>query len=542
MTRSQPPLLCVCQQPDDDRLYLACTRCSARFHRACVPATVPSDAVHKFVCPECTRTIKPPPATANARRSRSARPALHVGNNPERTGTKWINVLAKVQHRFRTPDFAVHSGETVTLDYLRRNGFTRPFAVKSKAGLDMLCPEQLTVAQVAEIVGSDVVVDTVDVASQVSVPVDLASWATYFNSPLRDSIYNILSLEFSDTPLNDMVVRPRVVRDLDLLDRVWPASRADDKPKATIYCIMSVASSFTDFHIDFGGSSVFYHVINGSKIFYFIEPTEKHFELYRQCHINENPTELFELADVVYAAVVEAGQVFFIPSGWIHAVYTPEDSVVIGGNFLHLGALDMQCRIDHLEQLTGVPEKYRFSHFTDVLWYTVRYYDRELQACMTNFNEHEVQQLAALCRHLTKRKAPPPDDYPVADAQAALARLAALANLLVKQYEALNELKANLVLTAPPAPGEATAVAQDRVGASAAASDRAPLSSPLPLSAPPRSNGAASPATTSRDTPSEEDQLPTSKDREMQSPRLGRKRSPPSRDRSASRPHVRRKM
>ncbi|KNE62073.1 hypothetical protein AMAG_07327 [Allomyces macrogynus ATCC 38327] len=406
MTRSQPPapLLCVCQQPDDDdRLHLACARCLARFHRACVPATVPSDGERKFVCPECTRTIKPPPA-ANARRSRASRPALHVGNNPERTGTKWINVLAKYQHRFQTPDFAVHSGETVTLDYLRRNGFTRPFAVKSKAGLDMVCPERLTVTQVAEIVGADVVVDTVDVASQVSVPVDLASWATYFNSPLRDSIYNILSLEFSDTPLNDLVVRPRVVRDLDLLDRVWPASRADDKPKVTIYCIMSVANSYTDFHIDFGGSSVFYHVIKGSKIFYFIEPTEKHFELYRQCHINETPTDLFELADVVYAAVVEAGQVFFIPSGWIHAVFTPEDSVVIGGNFLHLGALDMQCRIDHLEKLTGVPEKFRFSHFSDVLWYTVRYYDHELQACMTNFNEHEAQQLAALCHHLTGRK------------------------------------------------------------------------------------------------------------------------------------------
>ena len=36
---------------------------------------------------------------------------------------------------------------------------------------------------------------------------------------------------------------------------------------------------------------------------------------------------------------LEAGNTFFIPSGWIHAVYTPEDSLVFGGNFLHSFAI-----------------------------------------------------------------------------------------------------------------------------------------------------------------------------------------------------------
>jgi hypothetical protein len=36
---------------------------------------------------------------------------------------------------------------------------------------------------------------------------------------------------------------------------------------------MSLAGSYTDFHIDFGGSSVWYHVLRGSKIFYFAKPT-----------------------------------------------------------------------------------------------------------------------------------------------------------------------------------------------------------------------------------------------------------------------------
>jgi F-box/leucine-rich repeat protein 10/11 len=32
---------------------------------------------------------------------------------------------------------------------------------------------------------------------------------------------------------------------------------------------------------------------------------------------------------------VVPGHTFFVPSGWIYAVYTPEDSVVFGGHFLH---------------------------------------------------------------------------------------------------------------------------------------------------------------------------------------------------------------
>ena len=36
------------------------------------------------------------------------------------------------------------------------------------------------------------------------------------------------------------------------------------------------------------------------------------------------------------------GQTILMPSGWIHAVYTPEDSLVFGGNFLHSLAVQKQ--------------------------------------------------------------------------------------------------------------------------------------------------------------------------------------------------------
>lgn len=37
---------------------------------------------------------------------------------------------------------------------------------------------------------------------------------------------------------------------------------------------MSVAGCYTDFHIDFGGSSVWYHILRGQKVFWLIPPTD----------------------------------------------------------------------------------------------------------------------------------------------------------------------------------------------------------------------------------------------------------------------------
>ena len=40
--------------------------------------------------------------------------------------------------------------------------------------------------------------------------------------------------------------------------------------------------------------------------------------------------------------------------GWIHGVYTPEDSLVFGGNYLHCYNIPMQLRIHDIEEATHV--------------------------------------------------------------------------------------------------------------------------------------------------------------------------------------------
>ena len=63
--------------------------------------------------------------------------------------------------------------------------------------------------------------------------------------------------------LTDLVEAPSVVREVDWLDHCWPKDAAGERsrPKIQKYCLMSMQGSYTDFHIDFGGSSVWYHVL-----------------------------------------------------------------------------------------------------------------------------------------------------------------------------------------------------------------------------------------------------------------------------------------
>jgi hypothetical protein len=57
-----------------------------------------------------------------------------------------------------------------------------------------------------------------------------------------------------------------------------------------------------------------------------------------------------------------------IPTGWIHAVYTPKDSVVIGGNFLQGLNIGGQIDVYNIENETDVPAKFRY--FFDHLLYS----------------------------------------------------------------------------------------------------------------------------------------------------------------------------
>lgn len=249
--------------------------------------------------------------------------------------------------------------------------------------LGMVMPEELTVRQVCNLVGPDTPLDVIDVKTQNSGSKwTLSRWADYYEEAGDDKpIRNVISLEVSQTKLGRLLRRPKIVRDIDLQDEVWPQKEIDlgKWPKVQFYCLMSVADSYTDFHIDFGGSSVYYHILKGKKTFFFIPPKAKHLKAYEEWNDSpqQNYTFLPNITKECYRVDLSEGDTMLIPSGWIHAVWTPETSLVIGGNFLTRMSFQNQFKVVDIEKANETPMKFRYPFFQKIMWYTAIKYLKE---------------------------------------------------------------------------------------------------------------------------------------------------------------------
>lgn len=240
--------------------------------------------------------------------------------------------------------------------------------------LDMVMPQDLSVRQVAELYGPEEKVEVIDVKLQEGEDRrwNMRQWADYYEADGEKPVRNVISLEVSQSKLGRLIKRPKIVRDLDLQDSVWPQEETAKGiyPKVQFYCLMSVADCFTDFHIDFGGSSVYYHILKGRKTFFFIPPRPKNLKKYEEWCLSpdQNSTFLGNETKECYRVDLYPGDTMLIPSGWIHAVWTPENSLVIGGNFLTRMHYGMQIQINDIEKNTGVARKFRYPYFQRILW------------------------------------------------------------------------------------------------------------------------------------------------------------------------------
>jgi F-box/leucine-rich repeat protein 10/11 len=64
----------------------------------------------------------------------------------------------------------------------------------------------------------------------------------------RDKILNVISLEITHTKLSDMILPPRIVRELDWVENHWPSTRKGKGhayPKVQLYCLMGAAKAWT---------------------------------------------------------------------------------------------------------------------------------------------------------------------------------------------------------------------------------------------------------------------------------------------------------
>ncbi|XP_058128790.1 jmjC domain-containing histone demethylation protein 1 [Anopheles coustani] len=300
-----------------------------------------------------------------------------------------------VAEKLESPRFAQSGmvremkGENLTVGFLQQNGFNIPLLFKEKTALGLQVPSaNFTIGDVRTCVGSRRVLDVMDVNTQKNVEMTMKEWEKYYEDPVKKKLLNVISLEFSHTRLENYVQSPAIVRQIDWVDVVWPKQLKESQvestnllndmmyPKVQKYCLMSVKNCYTDFHVDFGGTSVWYHILRGSKVFWLIPPTEKNLQLYEKWVLSGKQSDVFfgDTVEKCARVYLTAGNTFFIPTGWIHAVYTPTDSLVFGGNFLHSFGIVKQLKIAQVEDNTKVPQKFRYPFFTEMLWYVLAKY------------------------------------------------------------------------------------------------------------------------------------------------------------------------
>lgn len=229
---------------------------------------------------------------------------------------------------------------------------------------------------------------------------------------VSDRVLNQISLEFSHTSMKQCIRSPLFVRQLDWIDNIWPGHLRSigHFPRVQFYCLTSTSGCFTDCHIDFGGTSVWYHVLSGRKMFLLIPPTERNLQLYELWLCSKDQSNIF-FPDMVdehgqggvgpcIRITLEECQTLVIPTGWIHAVYTPVDSIVIGGNFLH--GLDMKGQIDihSLETRTRVPAKFKFPFFIPLCFYAGVWYLKVMLDSESGIHHEEATGLSSLIQSL----------------------------------------------------------------------------------------------------------------------------------------------
>ncbi|KAL7885455.1 hypothetical protein AOLI_G00057500 [Acnodon oligacanthus] len=372
------PLYCVCRQPYDvSRFMIECDICKDWFHGSCVQVeehhAVDIDVYH---CPNCEIPHGPSLMKKRNNWHRHDYTEPDDGSKPVQAGT--FMFVRKLQTRtFASSDEILTEmhGSQVTQRYLERHGFRYPIAVAQLDGLGLRLPlSDFSVKDVERYVGGDKVIDVIDVARQADSKMKLKEFVKYYYSPQRPKVLNVISLEFSDTKMSELVVVPDIAQKMSWVENYWPDDSYFPKPFVQKYCLMGVKDSYTDFHIDFGGTSVWYHVLWGEKIFYLIKPTPINLALYEEWSSSPNQSEVFfgEKVDKCYKCVVRQGTTLFIPTGWIHAVLTSQDCMAFGGNFLHNLNISMQLRCYEMERRLKTPDLFKFPYFEAICWYVAK--------------------------------------------------------------------------------------------------------------------------------------------------------------------------
>ncbi|WVR00483.1 hypothetical protein IAU59_007626 [Kwoniella sp. CBS 9459] len=151
-------------------------------------------------------------------------------------------------------------------------------------------------------------------------------------------------LEFEAMAASELSLAGQIDPPSFVIYRDW-YTRYTKRSHTLRYIQFAEAGFFSLFHIDYLGTSQYFHILKGAKHMSMLKPTPENIANNFGNHVRDG-TKTFDwvMKECVHFARIVEGQTLIMPGGWIHAVYTPVNSVVISGNFLHDNSLPEQIQ------------------------------------------------------------------------------------------------------------------------------------------------------------------------------------------------------
>uniref|UniRef100_A0A7E4W909 [Histone H3]-dimethyl-L-lysine(36) demethylase n=1 Tax=Panagrellus redivivus TaxID=6233 RepID=A0A7E4W909_PANRE len=395
--------------------WIFCDNCKKWFHQECVNIEeYAANLVDKYHCSACEPIVGPSIYKKVLLNHRYNFDVIDEANLKPQVGTKaWVEHFVTYEASIQPCPLDVMivypSGHSFHQYFDQDAEWRNPVMIEDVDGLKMQLPEaDFDMHKLYDLVGPEEIIDTIDVYMQLSSKMSFKSFYDRWNENPRPRLYNMLSFEFSHTKLMDIVRAPELMYRLSWVHKFWPEEQVeyDDiitgtyqgavvpdhincRPDVAMFCLLGMGGSYTEFHIDFGGSSVWYHVFKGQKIFYVVEPTEENLEKFVKWTNSENRSETWFgdciPREEIHRVVIDPGKTVMIPSGWIHAVYTPIDSMVFGGNFIHDLNIVRQLKVYEVEQACNYDENFMFPQFELSNWYGAKALTERLKNATEDF-------------------------------------------------------------------------------------------------------------------------------------------------------------
>ena len=141
-----------------------------------------------------------------------------------------------------------------------------------------------------------------------------------------------------DPMVEHLICGPSLFQRHNLLALVPPG--APTHYHSGMQLILGRTGSYTDVHTDWYGTDGYLELLEGRKAWYLAPPEKQHLfrDIFEDKNVNVTKFSAAltsQLAEMnCHVIIQEAGDVVFVPGGWVHCVKNLTDTVAIGGSYL----------------------------------------------------------------------------------------------------------------------------------------------------------------------------------------------------------------